>query len=209
MPILINLVYNVYCIKKHYKILQSMANKKTKYKKITLQLKEKLRVFYVQGNVEQQGFRRLFTIEELASDNNISKNTLYKIAQRENWKFQQEKFQTIYEEKLNEERIKEFAQEAKKLDSACLNIAKALLARVSNVIRNSQNATIKDFTPQQLDSLASAAMKTQKFAKLALGESTDNINVHGNLQENDSFRRAMELLDSVENSRGTSDNTTH
>ena len=209
MPILINFIYNVYCIKKYYKILQKMANKSTKYKKITPQLKEKLRVFYVQGDIEQQGFRKLFTIEALANDNKISKNTLYKIAQRENWKFQQEKFQASYEEKLNEERIKEFAKEAKKLDSACLNIAKALLARVSNVIRNSQNASLKDFTPQQLDSMASAALKTQKFAKLALGESTDNINLHGNLQENDTFRRAMELLDTVENSRSTSNSTTH
>ena len=99
--------------------------------------------------------------------------------------------------------------EAKKLDSACLNIAKALLARCGNVIRNTQNASIKDFSPQQLDSMASAALKTQKFAKLALGESTDNINLNGNLQENETFARAMELLDSVEDSRSTGNSTTH
>ena len=75
--------------------------------------------------------------------------------------------------------------------------------------KKTDNASIKDFSPQQLDSLAGAAMKTQKFAKLALGESTDNINLNGNLQENDSFRRAMELLDTVENSRSSSDSTTH
>tara|TARA_A100001011_G_scaffold305777_1_gene320473 strand:- start:1231 stop:1791 length:561 start_codon:yes stop_codon:yes gene_type:complete len=186
-----------------------MANKKTKYKKITPQLKEKLRTSYVQGDNDPQGFRRLSTIEDLAYDNKLSKNTLYKLAQRENWKFQQEKFQKEYEEKLDNQRMKEFSVESKKFDSACVNIAKALLARVGGLIRSSQNASMKDFTPQQLDSLASAAMKTQKFAKLALGESTDNINLNGNLQENDSFRRAMELLDSVENSRSSSDNTTH
>jgi len=186
-----------------------MANKKTKYKKITPQLKEKLRVSYVQGDIDPQGFRRLATIEDLADLHQLSKNTLYKLAQRENWKYEQEKFQREYDEKLDNQRMKEFLMESKKFDSACINIAKALLARVGNVIRNSQNASIKDFTPQQLDSLAGAAMKTQKFAKLALGESTDNINVNGNLQENDSFRRAMELLDSVEESRSTGDSTTH
>jgi|TARA_R100001460_G_scaffold10278_7_gene24334 hypothetical protein len=186
-----------------------MANKKTKYKKITPQIKEKLRVSYVQGDIDPQGFRRLATIEDLADLHQLSKNTLYKLAQRENWKYEQEKFQREYDEKLDNQRMKEFLMESKKFDSACINIAKALLARVGNVIRNSQNASIKDFTPQQLDSLAGAAMKTQKFAKLALGESTDNINVNGNLQENDSFRRAMELLDSVEESRSKGNSTTH
>tara|TARA_R100000935_G_scaffold54898_1_gene84308 strand:+ start:1713 stop:2273 length:561 start_codon:yes stop_codon:yes gene_type:complete len=186
-----------------------MANKKPKYIKITAELKELLRVSYVQGDIDPQGFRRLSTIDDLANDNKLSKNTLYKLAQRENWKIQQEKFQRDYEEKLDNQRIKEFSIESKKFDSACVNIAKALLARVGHLIRNSQNASIKDFSPQQLDSLAGAAMKTQKFAKLALGESTDNINLNGNLQENDSFRRAMELLDTVENSRSSSDSTTH
>ena len=186
-----------------------MANKKPKYKKITSELKEQLRVSYVQGDIDPQGFRRTATIEDLADLHNLSKNTLYKLAQRDDWKFQQDRFQKEYEEKLDQQRIKEFSVEAKKLDSACLNIAKALLARCGNVIRNTQNASIKDFTPQQLDSMASAALKTQKFAKLALGESTDNINLNGNLQENETFARAMELLDAVENSRSTGNSTTH
>ena len=186
-----------------------MANKKTKYKKITASLKDKLRVAYVQGELDTQGFRKTQSIEELATNNNLSKNTLYKLAQRENWKFQQDKFQKEYQNKLDNQRLKEFSIESKKFDFACLNIAKAILARVGSVIKNSQSASIKDFTPQQLDSLASAAMKTQKFAKLALGEATDNINLNGNLQENETFRRAMELLDTVENSRSRSSKTTH
>ena len=44
-------------------------------------------------------------------------------------------------------------------------------------------------------------MKTQKFAKLALGESTDNINLNANIQEADAFREAMELLDTVAKQR--------
>ena len=149
-----------------------MANKKPKYKKITSELKEQLRVSYVQGDIDPQGFRRTATIEDLADLHKLSKNTLYKLAQREDWKFQQDRFQKEYEEKLDQQRIKEFSVEAKKLDSACLNIAKALLARCGNVIRNTQNASIKDFTPQQLDSMASAALKTQKFAKTTNSSAT-------------------------------------
>ena len=193
----------------NYRKIQKMASKKSKYKKITNQLKEILRAAYVQGELDPQGFRRVATIEELANDNQLSVNTLYKLAQRENWKFQQQQFQKEYQDELDLQRAKEFALESKKFDSACINIAKALLARVGNVIRQQQNANLRDFTPQQLDSMAGAALKTQKFAKLALGESTDNINVNGSIQENETFRRAMELLDEVENSRSSGSSTTH
>ena len=193
----------------NYRKIQKMASKKSKYKKITNQLKEILRAAYVRGELDPQGFRRVATIEELANDNQLSVNTLYKLAQRENWKFQQQQFQKEYQDELDLQRAKEFALESKKFDSACLNIAKALLARVGNVIRQQQNANLRDFTPQQLDSMAGAALKTQKFAKLALGESTDNINVNGSIQENETFRRAMELLDEVENSRSSGSSTTH
>ena len=70
-----------------------MASNKPKYNKITSELKEQLRMSYVQGDIDPQGFRRVAKIEDLADLHNLSKNTLYKLAQRENWKFQQEKFQ--------------------------------------------------------------------------------------------------------------------
>ena len=74
-----------------------MANKKPKYKKITSELKELLRVAYVQGEVDPQGFRRVATIENLADEHDLSVNTLYKLAQRENWKLEQEQFQKKYQ----------------------------------------------------------------------------------------------------------------
>ena len=187
-----------------------MANTPTKYKKITTELKEQLRLSYVQGEVDAQGFRKTATIEELADEHILSVNTLYKLAQRENWKQQQEQFQKEYQETLDKQRIKEFALESKKFDSACLNIAKALMARVGANIRNAQNENIKDFSPQQLDQLSSAAIKIQKFAKLALGESTDSIDINANIQETDAFREAMELLDTVaEQRREANDSSVH
>ncbi len=70
---------------------------------------------YVQGDIDPRGFRRTATIEDLADLHELSKNTLYKLAQRDDWKFQQEKFQKEYEEKLDQQRIKEFSVEAKNL----------------------------------------------------------------------------------------------
>ena len=77
-----------------------MANKKPKYKKITAELKQQLKMAYVQGEVDPQGFRKVATIDNLALDNDLSVNTLYKLAQSENWKLEQEKFQKKYEEKI-------------------------------------------------------------------------------------------------------------
>ena len=192
------------------KKIQKMDNKKPKYKKITSELKDLLRVAYVQGEVDPQGFRRVATIENLADEHDLSVNTLYKLAQRENWKLEQEQFQKKYQEKLDNQRAKEFALESKKFDSACLNIAKALIARVGTNIRDAQNQNTKEFTPQQLDSLAGAAMKIQKFAKIALGESTEQININANIQEADAFREAMELLDTVaEQRREANDSSVH
>ena len=59
----------------------------------------------------------------------------------------------------------------------------------------------KGLSPSQILTLSNAAMVAQKMAKLALGESTANINVNADIKENTSFRRAMELLDELEDAK--------
>ena len=183
-----------------------MAKKTSKYKKITPTLKEKLRIAFIQGELDTQGFRKLFKVEDLANDNKVSVNTLYKLIQRENWKRKQEEFQISYQDTLDKQRIKEFSQESKKLDSNFLNISKALLAKVGQVIRNTDTRQ-RELTPQQLDQLAGAALKIQKFAKLALGESTENMSINANIKDGEAFREVMELLDSVAEQRRESDDS--
>lgn len=185
-----------------------MTKKNGDYPKITSELKERLRVAYVQGEPDAQGFRKTASIDSLAKEHSLSVNTLYKISQRDGWKVQQEKFQMSYQEKLDQQRIKEFSLESKKFDSACLNIAKALITRVGTNIRDAQNQSATDFTPAQLDSLAGAALKIQKFAKLAMGETTDNISINADVSQDDSFRRAMELLDQLEDAKRAGGNQT-
>ncbi len=68
----------------------------------------------------------------------------------------------------------------------------------------------KGMIPSQLNALANAALNAQKIAKLALGETTENLNINANIQEADAFREAMELLDSVaEQRREANDSSVH
>ena len=96
------------------KPIQKVTNKKGKYKKMTADLKEKLRILFIQGVVDSKGFRDLPSIRDLANDHQVSENTLYKLAQRENWHEKKEIFQNEYEKELDQIRIKEFVKASKK-----------------------------------------------------------------------------------------------
>ena len=72
-----------------------MTSKDTNYAKITPELKDSLRDSYVRGETDSSGFRKVSTIEQLAETHNLSVNTLYKLAQRENWKLDRDNFESI------------------------------------------------------------------------------------------------------------------
>jgi hypothetical protein len=55
--------------------------------------------------------------------------------------------------------------------------------------------------PHQLNSLANVALTAQKISKVALGESTENISINAEIGNTETFRRAMELLDTVAEQR--------
>ena len=52
-------------------------NKKTQKKKLTQDLKEKIRIDFVQGIDEENGQRKSFTLDELIKKYNVAKSTLY------------------------------------------------------------------------------------------------------------------------------------
>lgn len=189
------------------KPLQKVTNKKGKYKKMTADLKEKLRILFIQGVVDSKGFRDLPSIRDLANDHQVSENTLYKLAQRENWHEKKEIFQNEYEKELDQIRIKEFVKASKKFDSKSLEIAEMLLRRVGKTISEKAESSFEEFSPQHLDQLASASMKIQKFGKLALGETTDRIDIHATTDEKEIFQEAMELIEQVVRERQLDDNS--
>ena len=50
-------------------------------------------------------------------------------------------------------------------------------------------------------------MKIQKFGKLALGETTDRIDIHATTDEKEIFQEAMELIEQVVRERQLDDNS--
>ena len=181
--------------------------KKTTYKKLTNDLKSEIRVLFVQGFDDESGNRKTYTLEELALKFNIAKSTLYRNAQKDDWKTQREQFQQEYMFELDVQRKKELTEESKRFDTNSINLAKALLTTVGqNLTKNNQevNEGKKGLVPTQLNALANAALSAQRLAKLALGEVTHNVEINGSIQNN-AFREAMELLDTVADGRRESD----
>ena len=176
--------------------------------KLTPTLKEKIRNLYVQGVEDEQGARILYSLDSLATEHKIGKSTLYRHAKEEGWKIQQEQFQQEYLSELDENRKKELIDESKKFDITALNISKALLGLIGQSIRKAQSED--KYTPNQLSTLAEAAFKAQRVAKLALGEATDNMNLNAKVEDTSAFREAMELLDEVaEQRRESNDSAVH
>ena len=184
-------------------------NTKTDTSKLTDNLKLEIRNEFVQG-IGDESNRKFYTLDELIKKHNVAQSTLYRVARDEKWKMQKDHFQSEYLSNLDKERTKTLSEESKKMDNNSINLAKALYQTVGQVIQ-SNNQAIQDgkkgLPPNQINALANAAIVAQRLAKLALGEATDNINA--NVQENDSFRRAMELLDAVEDSRSPGNSSTH
>lgn len=187
------------------KQIQKLTNKKGKYKKITKTLSEQMREEFVNGTLDDKGIRTLSSIRGIAIKHKVSENTLYKIAQREMWQQKRDSFQAELEKELDEIRIKDFVKASKRFDSESLDIAVKLLQRVGKTITDKQQSSFEEFTPQHLDQLASASMKIQKFGKLALGETTDRIDIHATTNEGQIFQEAMELIDQVVRERKSDD----
>ncbi len=168
-------------------------------KKLTDTEKERIRNLYVQGITAEDGTRILYTIDSLAEENDVPRSTLYRHSQLENWKSQQEQFQQEYLSELDNKRKQELVGESQKFDTNSLNISKALLQQIGKKIQSAVSQDV--FTAQLCNSLAEATLKVQRVAKLALGESTENMNLNAKVQDSTAFREAMELLDEVADER--------
>ena len=156
----------------------------SEYAKLTDELKSKMKAAYVVGEPNAEGFRRTKTIEQLAEENNVSINTLYKAAQRDGWREQKDNFQAEFEAEIEAQRIDEFARESKVLDSSSLNLAKAILVTVGQKIKSNQETERggeEGMTSSQLQSLSTASLNAQKLAKLALGEPTENTSINAKI----------------------------
>jgi|TARA_Y100000114_G_C11762028_1_gene330355 transposase-like protein len=171
-----------------------------KTKKLTKDLAEKIRNEYVQGIDLGTTERKYQTIDSLAIKHKVARSTLYKWSQKESWKAQQERFQSEFLQKVDAQRQKEMAKNAKSLDDTALSLAKILMNEIGlqlqeNNLKRQSGAT--PMTPQMLNQLGTASLQAQKLGKIATGESTENIKLNAEVTDTDAFREAMELLDEV------------
>lgn len=184
-------------------------NTKTSKSKLTDTIKIKMRTEFVQGFGEESA-KKFPTLDELITKYKVAKSTVYRVARNEQWKIQKDQFQNEYQEKLNRDRIKMLAGESVKIDNTTLSLAKGLFTTIGIMIQENSVALQnkkKSMKANDVTALANAVSIAQRITKLALGEATHNIDAK--VTENDSFRRAMELLDRVEDSRSEGDRATH
>ena len=182
-------------------------SKKTPSTKLTQSIKEEIRNLYVQGVLSENGMRSYPTLEDLRTQYNVAKSTLYRVASKNKWNEERDRFQESLRKDLDQKKRKELLQESTQFDANSLTLAKAILATVGQNLRNNTeqvNSGAEGYQPSQINQLAGAALSAQRLGKLALGENTDNVNIYADKQE-DSFRRAMELLDTVADGRRESD----
>ena len=182
-------------------------SKKQSTVKLTTDLKSEIRDVFVRGIDDQDGLVRHHTLEELRIKYNVAKSTLYRVAKKENWIQEREDFQTKLRSETDVRRRTELVNESSQFDLNSLTLAKALMATVGqNIRKNTDNINngSRGLLPAQLNALANAALSAQRLGKLALGETTDNVNINADT-ENEAFRRAMELLDSVAEGRREGD----
>jgi hypothetical protein len=176
---------------------------KKKETKMSYTQKQLIKKEYEEGVLDDKGILKWPSIAELAIQHNVAQSTLYRLSNDDQWKFRRSKFQQKIQEQRQEQIVNTFAEEGAKLDSTALNLSKALMATVAAALRENQenyNARNKTLVPTQMNALANTALTAQRLGKLALGESTHNVEINTTDQQH-AFRKAMELLDELESSK--------
>ena len=164
-------------------------------KRLTPEIKEEIKIKFIQGIEDNSGGRKIFSLDHLCKDYGVAQSTVYRHAQKENWKQDQIDFQNEFIKELNIRRQKELADESVNFDKTCLQIAKAIMGQVGMAIRKNQETG--EIVAHHLTALSSAATNAQKIAKLALGEATENMNLNADIKDTATFRDALRLLDEV------------
>ena len=73
-------------------------NKKSTTQKLTETVKLKIRNDFVQGVSDDEGLKNFPTLEELHKEYKVAKSTLYRVANKEQWKVEREQLQIQYKE---------------------------------------------------------------------------------------------------------------
>tara|TARA_Y100000114_G_scaffold81720_1_gene75430 strand:+ start:354 stop:914 length:561 start_codon:yes stop_codon:yes gene_type:complete len=178
--------------------------------KLTEELKIKIRDEFVHGSVGENGSRVFLTIDKLHKKYDVSRATLFRYSSEENWQSQKNKIQSEIQQALDDDRVLRIINDSKKLDDTAIRIAQALLNSVGKKLQASQVAEQNKtqlglLTISELRDASHIAQNAQKLGKLALGEAQEITKVSADVNNPESFRRVMEQLDELAESRSQRD----
>ena len=180
--------------------------------KLTETLAAEIFIEYCQGELQEDGSRVSVSLEHLVKKHGVARATLFRRADKEDWKQKRIEFVSKARQKLADIRANDLVAEAEKLDKASILLANGFLNRIIQKLRRAQadeEGTGNDYlTAGQLQSLTSAALNAQKIGKLALGEAQEISKVNADVTVPDSFRTVIGHLDELRKQRAESHNPT-
>ena len=190
--------------------MQNMAKtQKRDYKYHSEAQKQQMLEYFVYGYTTEDGLWKQPTIKELSDKFEISYNTVYKLAQRDDWQGQAKKYVAEYHNQIAKTKRQELSKHGIEIDSKIIDITKTILNQVMKGLEQKG----KEISGWKLDNFASASLKAQKMAKLALGEPTENMKVETvDATQSETFQEALNTLREIESEQfgrgaNTSDST--
>lgn len=178
--------------------------------KLTEHLKAQIKTEFIEGYIDEDGRRVFASIEALAKRHNISRATIYRYSnpKQEDWQRQKNHFQTELEKEVEQNRLRDLAENAKTLDKNSLNIAQALLQRVGRRLAKSMeeernNPEYQGMSASELRELSNVAANAQKIGKLALGEAQEISKVSADVSAPESYFALIEELGELANAKAS------
>ena len=184
--------------------MQKMVKtKKRDYKYHSEAQKQQMCDDFVHGYTTEDGFWKQPTVKEISDKFNISYNTVYKLAQRDEWQEKAKDYASKYYNQIAKVKRQELSKHGVEIDTKIIDITKNILNQVMKGLEQKG----KEISGWKLDNFASASRKAQKMAKLALGEPTENMKVETvDATQSETFKEALETLKEIESEqfgRGT------
>tara|TARA_E500000178_G_scaffold347277_1_gene400285 strand:- start:2559 stop:3119 length:561 start_codon:yes stop_codon:yes gene_type:complete len=171
-------------------------------RKLTDELKKELRDIFVHGVLDENNKRQFPTIDQLSSQFDVSRATLYRFSSKNQWQEQKNNYQTELQIKLDAERMENMVRDGKRLDDSCIQIAMGILQtcgrQLQRALENERNdPRFNGIQPTALNQLSNASINAQKIAKLALGEAQEINKVSADVSNPEAFRAIMDQLDEL------------
>lgn len=179
-------------------------------KKITEELGQIIRDEFVHGVQDEKGARLFPTVEGLAKKHDVSRATLYRRSTDGEWQKQKNHFQSELQAAVDDARMERMVEDAKKLDDSCVQLSMGIINAVGRRLQRTLeiergNPDDEGITSIELSHLAGATVQAQRIGKLALGQAQEISKVSADVNQPEAFRRAMEQLDELAESRANQD----